>query len=133
MHQFDLGRKYITCWCWCWIPNQDHALGHELCGPWECIDLGCCIRWLSVTTFVMDYYKFLMPIVVEDLKVDNSQLVDNENLFRTFDDKCNRNETWLMARKLDMFRHYHVNVENYKCVFNSVGHITTQIPIQLMF
>jgi hypothetical protein len=41
----------------------------------------------------MDYYKFLMPIVVEDLKVDNSQLVDNENLFRTFDDKCNRNET----------------------------------------
>jgi hypothetical protein len=38
-----------------------------------------------------------------------------------------------MARKLDMFRHYHVNVENYKCVFNLVGHITTQIPIGLMF
>jgi hypothetical protein len=34
-----------------------------------------------------------------------------------FNDKCNHNETWLMARKLAMFCHYHVNVENYKCVF----------------
>jgi hypothetical protein len=31
----------------------------------------------------MDYYKFLMPIVVEDLQVGDSQLVDYEDLFQT--------------------------------------------------
>lgn len=132
MHQFDLGRKDITCWCWCWIPNQDHALGHELCGPWECIDLGCCIWWLPTTTFV-DYYKFLMPIMVEDLQVDDSQSVDYEDLFQTSMTNVitMRLDSWQETH--DMLCHYHVNVENYKCVFNLVGHITTQIPMGLMF
>jgi hypothetical protein len=31
----------------------------------------------------MDYYKFFMPIVVEDFQVDDSQLVDYEDLFQT--------------------------------------------------